>query len=111
MTSHEYANNTQWTPLANDLRKWESTSCTPQGARLSSAAGHSMISITSRSDREDDFAIEAAYDGGVLGTRKERPNAPRLKPDHVWGVREDWGKRAGIWGQGALAHQKPEHHE
>ncbi|TDL26009.1 hypothetical protein BD410DRAFT_716262 [Rickenella mellea] len=112
MTSQEYANNTQWIPLANDLRKWESTTSSPQRARLqvSLAAGHSN---KSRCDREDDdFAIEAAaYDGGVLGTRKERPNAPRLKPDHVWGVREDWGKRAGIWGQGTSAHQKPEHHE
>ena len=32
-----------------------------------------------------------------------RPEAPRLGPDHVWGVREDWGERAGQWGQGVKA--------
>lgn len=28
---------------------------------------------------------------------------PKLKSDHVWGVREDWGPGAGVWGKGASA--------
>lgn len=31
---------------------------------------------------------------------------PVLKNDHVWGVREDWGKGAGAWGKGASVHEK-----
>lgn len=31
---------------------------------------------------------------------------PKVKEDHVWGVREDWGKGAGRWGKGASAHEK-----
>lgn len=29
-----------------------------------------------------------------------------LKSDHVWGVREDWGKGAGKWGKGASAYEE-----
>ncbi|ORY90273.1 AFG1-like ATPase-domain-containing protein [Leucosporidium creatinivorum] len=31
---------------------------------------------------------------------------PVLKNDHVWGVREDWGKKAGEWGKGASVHDE-----
>ncbi|KAJ7693369.1 AFG1-like ATPase-domain-containing protein [Mycena rosella] len=50
----------------------------------------------------DDFASEAAYLPN-MGT-DARPAAPKLKADHVWGVRDDWGKGANTWGQGAKAY-------
>ncbi|KDE06896.1 hypothetical protein MVLG_02784 [Microbotryum lychnidis-dioicae p1A1 Lamole] len=43
----------------------------------------------------------------IEDTRREVP-PPVLKDVHVWGVREDWGKAAGRWGQGASAHAKKE---
>ncbi|KAI0684734.1 hypothetical protein BC835DRAFT_1310420 [Cytidiella melzeri] len=30
----------------------------------------------------------------------QRPEAPRLREEHIWGVREDWGRRSGTWGRG-----------
>ena len=34
---------------------------------------------------------------------EDRPSAPQLAEDHVWGIREDWGEKAGRWGKGAAA--------
>ncbi|KAK4050422.1 hypothetical protein OIV83_003492 [Microbotryomycetes sp. JL201] len=38
-------------------------------------------------------------------TRREAP-PPVLKNNHVWGVREDWGKAAGPWGKGASVYEQ-----
>ncbi|EWC45197.1 hypothetical protein DRE_06085 [Drechslerella stenobrocha 248] len=34
-----------------------------------------------------------------------RPEAPRFMPVHVWGVIDNWGKRAGRWGRGVNAYK------
>ncbi|KAK4049621.1 hypothetical protein OIO90_005380 [Microbotryomycetes sp. JL221] len=38
-------------------------------------------------------------------TRREAP-PPVLKNNHIWGVREDWGKAAGAWGKGAAVYEQ-----
>jgi len=37
----------------------------------------------------------------------KRPSAPHLGAEHVWGVRDDWGEKAGEWGRGTKAFNKP----
>lgn len=52
-----------------------------------------------------DFADEAGYSrpSRLAKSEKEHGPAPVIKEEHFWGVREDWGKKAGEWGQGAKA--------
>lgn len=39
---------------------------------------------------------------GPIGKKRSRDQGPPvLSEAHVWGVREDWGKRAGAWGKGS----------
>jgi protein AFG1 len=50
--------------------------------------------------------LRARWPEGVPKGEKEvdvRGDKPVLKEDHFWGVREDWGKKAGKWGKGASA--------
>lgn len=54
-------------------------------------------------EMRDDFAEEASYSPVTIDRRQ--PEAPILRPDHVWGVREDWGKKVGKWGQGAKLYE------
>lgn len=99
MTSVSYGLDEQWKPLSTDSRRWE---------------GHGLGQTSSwtnphrRPDSQDvqlceDFAAEASYSN--IDPRKGRPDAPRLKNDHVWGVRDDWGKGAKSWGQGSKAYE------
>ncbi|PWN51519.1 hypothetical protein IE53DRAFT_47792 [Violaceomyces palustris] len=44
---------------------------------------------------------------GPVG-RRRGDGPPVLSEAHVWGVREDWGKKAGAWGQGAKVFTKEE---
>ncbi|KAF7305969.1 Mitochondrial ATPase [Mycena chlorophos] len=84
MTSASYSRSAQWMPLGDEDRAWERTS------KLAAATGTSISATTS----QPAFA---------------QPTAPRLKADHVWGVRDDWGKGADRWGLGARAHEpKPQ---
>lgn len=49
---------------------------------------------------DDDFADEAAQIDVKLAA-----GPPRIREEHMWGVREDWGKKAKRWGQGAAAYK------
>ncbi|KAI0358524.1 hypothetical protein OH77DRAFT_1420920 [Trametes cingulata] len=104
MTSESYARDEQWTPLPPSARKWEtstSAAATPtSNSRLQERKSRD-IPVTSRPST--DFAEEAsAHSTHALAA--DRPSAPRLSADHVWGVREDWGARAREWGRGASAY-------
>ncbi len=108
MTSESYAREEQWAPLPLDARKWETStagSLPPQqststgGIRPQPTQGHSSDSTT-------DFAEEASVDH-TSTFAADRPPAPRLSADHIWGVREDWGERAQDWGRGASLYARP----
>lgn len=56
----------------------------------------------------DPADLRAKWPEGMPAGEREvdvRPPSqkPVLKEEHVWGVRDDWGKKAGRWGQGAKA--------
>ncbi|KAJ7680692.1 AFG1-like ATPase-domain-containing protein [Mycena polygramma] len=105
MTSSAYVRNVKWAPLADRERTWERS--IPYTGELHARANNMIINIDPPPAELDDFADEAAYlqPQGGLGVK---PTAPRLKPDHVWGVRDDWGKQTGVWGQGATAYNNKE---
>ncbi|KAI0645780.1 AFG1-like ATPase-domain-containing protein [Trametes meyenii] len=103
MTSEGYARDEQWAPLPPSSRKWETPSPSPPSAPpLPRSTQRTAVK------REDptaprpssDFAEEASAPSSYAHLA-ERPPAPRLSADHVWGVREDWGDRAREWGRGA----------
>lgn len=93
MTSGAYGREEVWRPLPDALRKWEVMSTTPAaGVSRPSSAGPAVQ--RGYEDEDDgDFASEAAYDGGGRVDLALRPEAPRLREEHVWGVREDWGEQ------------------
>lgn len=104
MTSEGYAKQERWTPLPADERKWErpsSVGAVPRGRAAAASAP-----ATPKAGNDPDFAEEAAYDRGHFDPR-QRPEAPRLRDEHIWGVRDDWGERANAWGRGAKAHEPP----
>ncbi|EST07530.1 ATPase, AFG1-like protein [Kalmanozyma brasiliensis GHG001] len=42
------------------------------------------------------------FSPGPIGKKRNRDQGPPvLSEAHVWGVREDWGKKAGAWGRGS----------
>nr|CDI52426.1 related to ATPase family protein [Melanopsichium pennsylvanicum 4] len=42
------------------------------------------------------------FSPGPIGKKRNRDQGPPvLSESHVWGVREDWGKKAGAWGKGS----------
>lgn len=104
MTSQEYAEEEEWNPLGPPLRKWESMHQGTQGISTS-LYGSSNGRLESQ---VPDFAFEAAFESEARSQHalKERPSAPRLKEDHIWGVRDDWGPKAGAWGKGAKVYRK-----
>jgi protein AFG1 len=73
-----------------------------------------MVSVPSanRSDSgpgspnlQEDLAEEASHTPNANPAFK-RPVAPRLSPDHMWGIREDWGSKVKDWGKGAKIHKR-----
>lgn len=96
-----------WNPLAPKIRKWESDLpvCISTPTSVTGQVRQRQEGL-----HEDDFASEAAFESDARAHRiaKARPSAPRLKEDHIWGVREDWGPKAGTWGRGAKVHRRPE---
>ncbi|THU94184.1 hypothetical protein K435DRAFT_724740 [Dendrothele bispora CBS 962.96] len=104
MTSPTYQRDEVWTPLPLSSRRWETTS---KNAHVTRATGAGKLSRSTKSN--DDFAEEAAYEGGEKYLRNIPPElrpAPRLREHHVWGVRDNWGEGAGRWGEGAKAYEK-----
>ncbi|KAH7913256.1 AFG1-like ATPase-domain-containing protein [Hygrophoropsis aurantiaca] len=86
MTSTTYSREEKWNPLPNDSRKWEGLQ--EKGRQSPSEIDVDEISSTQSEESSD------------------RPDAPRLHPNHVWGVRDDWGERAKEWGKGARMYEE-----
>ena len=106
MTSEYYAREEHWTPLPASARKWETSSLS--SSRPPARATPHMTSMQPTTHDLSDFAEEASlHDTHAHIHFEDRPAAPRLSADHVWGVREDWGNRAGSWGRGAAAFDSP----
>ncbi|KAI0745914.1 AFG1-like ATPase-domain-containing protein [Earliella scabrosa] len=115
MTSESYAKDEQWNPLPADARKWE-TPVAPDPAstnthlfathrRLSEPQWHAQRPSSPPESDASDFAEEASLHPSSSSAHMpypvDRPPAPHLSADHIWGVREDWGERARDWGRGA----------
>ncbi|UZJ52418.1 hypothetical protein CBS101457_001738 [Exobasidium rhododendri] len=113
--SHSSWSNTSWKPLLEgDMDAWSSMQhhelkakapSTTTTTTLSSATSqyHDGPSDLSREQASSDFADEASYfnvakDDKRRNTRDAGP--PVLSEAHIWGVREDWGPKAGRWGRG-----------
>jgi hypothetical protein len=76
-------------------------------------------------NNEDDLAVEAGlrfgghahlrpgdHSGDMKGMADlNSVGAPRLKTEHIWGMRDDWGDRAGRWGRGAQAYRNNKQQE
>lgn len=105
-TSPTYARE-EWLPLGIEGRGWELSS----GQDASPRRSHRAVWTTDETHpapADDDFAAEAEY-SRPLGSRVPgsaggpREDAPVIREQHVWGVAEEWGEKAGQWGQGAKA--------
>ncbi|KAI8992957.1 AFG1-like ATPase-domain-containing protein [Trametes punicea] len=113
MTSESYARDERWTPLPASARKWEtpssSSSRSPSPSLSTAPTSHFQLShddpATSRPST--DVAGEASVHP-IHPHPSDRPPAPCLSADHVWGVREDWGPKAREWGRGASLYSHPE---
>ncbi|PIL35939.1 hypothetical protein GSI_01599 [Ganoderma sinense ZZ0214-1] len=122
MTSESYARDEQWAPLPPDVRKWETSASTPNSVYPSSPLlapspsmaeeGHKPHTARGAPDLAD-FAEEASHSscgptspGTSSSSATARPPPPHLSPDHIWGVREDWGERAREWGRGAALYAR-----
>jgi len=114
MNSPEYLVTAVHTPMPSSVRSWERThSITSSVSPLASTpARHSMGEKQPLPSGQDDKLsgvldpadLRAKWKDGMPTYEKEvdvRGEKPVLKEDHVWGVREDWGKKAGAWGKGA----------
>lgn len=90
MTSATYTEDAPnvWNPLPSGTRKWE-TSDKVSGSSFELP----KLNRTDKILKYDGCSEEAAH----YNQPPLRPRAPRLRPDHVWGVREDWGPGTGTW--------------
>ncbi|KAJ7130813.1 AFG1-like ATPase-domain-containing protein, partial [Mycena crocata] len=91
MTSPAYAHTAQWAPLSKGERTWEKGIAS---TRPSHARSRDIDSSPANADEDNLSSLNPGIDPA-------RPAAPRLKADHVWGVRDDWGKGDRPWGRGA----------
>ncbi|OSD06949.1 hypothetical protein PYCCODRAFT_1464084 [Trametes coccinea BRFM310] len=110
MTSESYARDEQWNPLPASARKWETPSSShalphapssTSSQPLSTQREHPYSSRSSTSDFADEAFAHPSHPSSF-----DRPPAPRLSADHIWGVREDWGPRARDWGRGARVYSE-----
>ncbi|EIW63222.1 uncharacterized protein TRAVEDRAFT_43527 [Trametes versicolor FP-101664 SS1] len=117
MTSESYARDEQWTPLPPSARKWETPQAQSPLSTRPSSPPPPRRNFKARSDGDarvtarpsSDFAEEAsAHATHPHPHPTARPPAPRLRADHVWGVREDWGAQAREWGRGASVYPEPQ---
>ncbi|PCH36109.1 hypothetical protein WOLCODRAFT_81546 [Wolfiporia cocos MD-104 SS10] len=110
MTSEGYAREEEWAPLPRAARQWERRTqgqAPPISVPVSQAHARTRWAPSAHAADESagDPAREAAAPLPGVPRLAERPAAPRLGEAHVWGVRDDWGARAGHWGRGARANE------
>lgn len=105
--SHSSWAKTNWKPLLEgDMKAWASIhgdSIKPKASPATAKLSGSQIGL-SREEASGDFAEEASYSSVGNDEQRRRQNRskgpPVLSSAHVWGVREDWGPKAGKWGKG-----------
>ena len=78
----------------------------PKGANddLAIEAGYSRphrLTPTPTRDMSHGHAEERMIDHPLHGATRHKP--PMIKEQHVWGVAEEWGAKAGKWGEGSKA--------
>ncbi|KAI5481477.1 hypothetical protein MNV49_004234 [Pseudohyphozyma bogoriensis] len=123
MSSQEFLRTAEWSPLPQGFRTWErppkSQAVAPKPV---TPARHSMgpavpLDNDKLSGVLDPSNIRLRFPEGVpkdadtevnVSRSQEvgRSEPPKLKEEHVWGVREDWGKKSGEWGKGASVYEK-----
>lgn len=134
MDSSEYLRTAEWAPLSPSLRTWEQSVAKSAPISKSSAPSRSTmgavlpLSDTKLSGVLDPKDIRLRYPEGLPAGPKTvdvrapkvpqeknfvdiRPAglvAPKIKEEHAWGVRDDYGPKAGEWGKGAKAFEKKE---
>jgi protein AFG1 len=105
----------EWLPLQEFHRRWEKValSVPPVWRPLTGSQNMAKPSpgpVQASTDPADsetsDFADEAGYSRPSTLAPKAGRSPPIISEDHMWGVRDDWGKKAGAWGQGTKA-KKP----
>ncbi|OCF33532.1 AFG1-family ATPase [Kwoniella heveanensis BCC8398] len=101
-TSPVYAQE-EWVPLDLQSRSWE-------GKAETGTPATKLGRPSSPSERKADFGVEAGYSRpdklAEPTSDSDSRTPPRIKEQHVWGVVDEWGKKAGKWGQGAKAYEK-----
>ncbi|WVQ79180.1 hypothetical protein IAT38_001276 [Cryptococcus sp. DSM 104549] len=114
-TSPTYAREA-WLPVEPKLRSWERKPGSPHPPKATSATSSLVHGARAPSlYGRDDLAIEVGYtrpgrangkDDRVIGRpgRRGGKPPPSIKEQHVWGVMDEWGKKAGRWGQGVKAY-------
>ncbi|KAL4246184.1 AFG1 ATPase family protein [Abortiporus biennis] len=91
MTSESYSHENSWIPLPSAQRKWErkpSTTSHHSDPTIPIDSNGLNNRVGRHSDSDSDFASEASYDEvvGINEGRRLRPEAPRIRETHVWGV-------------------------
>lgn len=110
MTTSPTYPNEEWLPLGAEGRTWEGV------ISGSSPSKPFRASVTAS---EEDFAVEAGYSRPQRLTERQEPvithqnegagprhDPPIIKEEHVWGVADEWGEKAGKWGKGPKAYKK-----
>ncbi|KAH7920715.1 hypothetical protein BV22DRAFT_1114755 [Leucogyrophana mollusca] len=96
MTSAAYGREEHWNPLPAASRKWEEVKA---GDTLRSSPHFDRRRQSSESVIEE--SADQPNEAQSIRISSQRPEAPLLHSDHVWGIRDDWGERTGEWGRGA----------
>jgi len=96
-----------WKPVDESVRRWERSlsDVVAQGGVLASTGqaqaptecvGEGMGDVREVNDKDD----EIMFRHGASPFRTSRESPPKIGDEHVWGVVQGWGKRAGVWGKG-----------
>ncbi|WWC92798.1 uncharacterized protein L201_007757 [Kwoniella dendrophila CBS 6074] len=92
----------EWLPLDLESRTWEKSKnqTTARSTQRRLATG-----LASSVGLSDDLAVEAGYSRpDKLDPEAKARKAPVIKEQHMWGVVDEWGEKAGKWGKGAKAY-------
>jgi len=97
-----------WKPVDASVRRWErSLSDVVEGAgsvlpasasagQEQAVVGEGIGGVREVNERDD----EVMFRHGASPFRTSREPPPKIGDEHVWGVVQGWGKRAGVWGKG-----------
>ncbi|OCF73208.1 AFG1-family ATPase [Kwoniella mangroviensis CBS 8886] len=103
-TSPTYAAE-EWLPLDEEARTWENSK-NPTTAH--STVRRASLGLGSAEKAIDDLAVEAGYSRPEKLEKpdvKARKPAPKIKEQHMWGVVDEWGEKAGKWGKGVKGYE------